>query len=116
MTTVSPGPGKASDDSPQLLERAAEVGELLSLLDRATQGRGGLLAFEGAAGIGKSRLLTAGIAAARERGMTVTRARGGSLKERSSVGAGLHGGLLGLGSGGSTAFILTTRRRWDHST
>ena len=40
-----------------LLERAKEVDEILDLLDRATQGRGGLLAFEGAAGIGKSRLL-----------------------------------------------------------
>ena len=77
----------SADAAADLLERAKEVDEILDLLDRATQGRGGLLAFEGAAGIGKSRLLAAAIEAAHERGMTVTRARGGSLEQEFAFGA-----------------------------
>ena len=77
----------SADAAADLLERAKEVDEILDLLDRAMQGRGGLLAFEGAAGIGKSRLLAAAIEAARERGMTVTRARGGSLEQEFAFGA-----------------------------
>ena len=80
--------GVVSADAPLgLLERAAELDEILGLLDSATKGRGGLLAFEGAAGIGKSRLLAAAIEAARERGMTVARARGGSLEQEFTFGA-----------------------------
>jgi DNA-binding CsgD family transcriptional regulator len=87
MTTASLGVTSASGAPPDLLERADELSEMVGLLDRAVAGRGGLLAFEGAAGIGKSRLLGAGIEAARERGMTVSRARGGSLEQEFAFGA-----------------------------
>ena len=43
----------------QLLEREAELAAIAALVDGARQGSGRLLAFEGRAGVGKSRLVAA---------------------------------------------------------
>ena len=66
--------------TPVLLERATECAALHAALDRARAGDGGLLAIEGAPGIGKSRLVRAGSEAAAKAGMRVLAARGGELE------------------------------------
>src|SRR3712207_9227736 len=66
--------------TPALLERDAELGSILRALDRAGEGDGLLVAVEGPAGIGKTRLLRAAVAAAEERGVLVLAARGGELE------------------------------------
>src|SRR3712207_7599268 len=65
---------------PLLLERDIELNELRRGLRRAQEGEGGLVAVEGPAGIGKTRLLRAGQALAEEEGMLVLSARGGELE------------------------------------
>lgn len=55
--------------------RAEEVAALAALLDAAAAGRGGTAVIEGEAGIGKTRLLTAALALAGERGMAVALGR-----------------------------------------
>ena len=64
----------------QLLERDVELGAIRRAIDRAREGEGGLLAFEGPAGIGKTRLLRAAQALAEEQGLLVLVARGGELE------------------------------------
>lgn len=60
---------------------------LVGLVDQAARGRGGLVVLEGPAGIGKTRLLAAGQELGAERGMTVVKARGGSLEQDFAFGA-----------------------------
>lgn len=63
-----------------LLERAAEVAAITAAIDAAVAGSGSVLLAEGAAGIGKTRLL----AHARERaaaGMTVLTARAAEYED-----------------------------------
>ena len=62
-----------------LLEREAELSELDRLVADACAGRGRLVLIEGPPGIGKTRLLDAVRAGARERGMTVLAARASEL-------------------------------------
>ncbi|MEA2423155.1 MAG: hypothetical protein QOF55_2254, partial [Thermoleophilaceae bacterium] len=62
-----------------LLEREDELRQLDRLLDDACAGRGRMVLFEGPPGIGKTRLLEAGRALARERGMVVLSARASEL-------------------------------------
>src|SRR5262245_11833263 len=54
-----------------LVGRARELKELIAGLDRAHQGRGGVLLLSGEPGIGKSRLAEEVAGAAEERGMEV---------------------------------------------
>ena len=68
-----------------LLERDGEVERIGQALERAREGHGSVLAVEGPAGIGKTQLLAATRAAARERGMRVLRARGAELEQRVRV-------------------------------
>jgi AAA ATPase domain len=77
----------ASNPGP-LLGRDAEVELLTSLLDGISSG-GGVLVLYGEPGIGKSRLLAAAAAAARERGFTVVSATG-VQSEAHLPFAGLH--------------------------
>jgi DNA-binding CsgD family transcriptional regulator len=63
-----------------LLERDGELRQLADALARAESGRGGVVALLGAAGVGKTRLLTAVRDMADERGMTVLSARGATLE------------------------------------
>ncbi|HEX8087196.1 MAG TPA: AAA family ATPase [Solirubrobacteraceae bacterium] len=64
----------------ELLERDVELGAIRRALGRAREGEGGLLGFEGPAGIGKTRLLRAAQALAEEQDLLVLVARGGELE------------------------------------
>nr|MDQ3642213.1 AAA family ATPase [Actinomycetota bacterium] len=69
-----------------LVEREAETSYLARAIDGAYSGAGAFVLVEGPAGIGKSRLLEAGRAAAEERGVRVLRARGGELERDFAYG------------------------------
>jgi DNA-binding CsgD family transcriptional regulator len=64
----------------QLLEREAELDELVAALEDARAGLGRLVVLEGAAGIGKTRLLAAARETASRTGMEVLTARGTELE------------------------------------
>ncbi len=81
----------ASSGGP-LLERTGEVEAIAAALDQAAAGRGGLLLLEGAAGIGKTRLLWELRRLAGERGFTVLGARCDELE--GSIAFGLASQLL----------------------
>ena len=69
-----------------LLERDRELAALAGAIERSKSARGGVIVMEGQAGIGKTRLLTAGAALAGERGMGVLSARGGELEREFAYG------------------------------
>jgi DNA-binding CsgD family transcriptional regulator len=71
---------------PPLLEREVELAELTGLLERSRAGGGGLVVVEGAAGVGKTRLLGVVCDCAGESGFTVLRARGGELERGFAFG------------------------------
>jgi predicted ATPase len=70
-----------------MLERDAELVYLGSRLREAREGRGGVVAIEGPAGMGKSMLLAAAARRARELGLGLLKARGGELEEGMAFGA-----------------------------
>ena len=63
-----------------LLERDAEVAAIADAIASAHAGRGGVLLIEGAAGIGKTRLMLEAVARGREAGSRVLSARGGDFE------------------------------------
>ena len=65
----------------RLLEREAQLAVLEQALTRAAGGSGAMVAVEGAAGLGKSRLLAEGARRAEQRGMTVLAASGEELEQ-----------------------------------
>lgn len=67
-------------EEPPLLEREGELAVIAQRLAAASEGAGGLLMVEGAAGIGKTRLLQAACHGARDRDMTVLTTRAGELE------------------------------------
>ena len=67
-------------EASQLFERETEISTVDGALGQALSGLGGVLALEGAAGLGKSALLRATLARADQRGMVVLSARGGELE------------------------------------
>ncbi|HEX6405295.1 MAG TPA: AAA family ATPase [Pseudonocardiaceae bacterium] len=69
----------ARDEVP-LLEREGELAVIAQRVAEAYEGAGGLLMVEGAAGIGKTRLVQAACQGARERDMTVLATRAGELE------------------------------------
>jgi DNA-binding CsgD family transcriptional regulator len=73
-----------------LLERETELEVVRAVLDSARSGRGGLVVIEGPPGAGKSRLLTAARARARESGMRVLSARGAELEREFPFGVALQ--------------------------
>jgi DNA-binding SARP family transcriptional activator/DNA-binding CsgD family transcriptional regulator len=104
-----------------LLEREQELAAIGGLVDAALTGSGRLLVVDGAAGVGKTRLLDEASCAAAAAGMDVVRARGVALEDQFAFGivrqlfervlvaapaaeraellggtAGLAGGLLGF--------------------
>ncbi len=80
-------PGLPSDArTVPLLEREDQLELVERLLFEAREGRGALVLFEGAAGIGKSRLLGAACEGAEALGLQVLRARGGELERDFSYG------------------------------
>ena len=80
---------RGRDLSRALLEREVELAALSGRLDRlASTGEGGSVLLEGVAGIGKSSLLRALIASARERpALQVLTARGTELELELAFGA-----------------------------
>jgi tetratricopeptide (TPR) repeat protein len=71
----------------RLLERDAEMRYLRGRLRDAREGRGGVVAIDGPAGIGKSVLLAAAGRVAGELGLGLLRARGGELEAGMAFGA-----------------------------
>jgi DNA-binding NarL/FixJ family response regulator len=69
-----------------LLERDDEWVRLNELIDRAEAGAGGVVAVEGPAGIGKTRLIRSVRAEAAGRGLALASAVGGSLEQDFSFG------------------------------
>jgi DNA-binding CsgD family transcriptional regulator len=70
----------------RLVEREAELAEIRGLIGGATGGAGVLALVEGAAGIGKTRLLEEAVRLARETGMRVLHARGVALEQNFALG------------------------------
>ena len=81
---MSRGPSRAGPG--ELLERAAERGQIEHLLAGAMSGEGSALLFEGQAGIGKTTLLDVAGRLGREREMTVLTARGHELESNFAFG------------------------------
>jgi class 3 adenylate cyclase/DNA-binding CsgD family transcriptional regulator len=73
-------------EGPRLLEREAEIAALHAYVDAAAAGAGRLVAIEGRAGIGKSRLVAEAAAIAGEAGLAILRARGGELEHDFAYG------------------------------
>ncbi len=69
-----------------LLERDAELATLAAMVAAARAGEGQLVAIEGSAGIGKTRLLAEARAAAAEAGLDVLAARAGELEREFAFG------------------------------
>jgi DNA-binding CsgD family transcriptional regulator len=70
----------------ELLERERELRRLDALLDGAMEGRGGVVVVEGAAGIGKTRLLEATCQRGAERGLRVLSAHASDLERHFPYG------------------------------
>ena len=67
-----------------LLDRDAQLSALVAACERASHGAGAVVCLSGAAGIGKSALLEAAAALARERGLVSLSAAAGELERGSS--------------------------------
>ena len=65
----------------QLLDRAAEIATIAAAIESACSGSGSALLVEGAAGIGKTRLLTHACEQAAQAGMTVLAARAAEFED-----------------------------------
>src|SRR3954454_4902846 len=81
-----PSAAPTQPEGPILLEREAELAALHAYVDAAAAGAGRLVAIEGRAGIGKSRLLAEARAIAAEAGLTLLTARGGELEQDFAYG------------------------------
>jgi DNA-binding CsgD family transcriptional regulator len=73
--------GAEEPDAGPLLERAAEVAAITAAIDAAVAGSGSVLLVEGAAGIGKTRLLAHACERAAAAGMTVLTARAAEYED-----------------------------------
>ncbi|MDG9711380.1 ATP-binding protein [Streptomyces sp. DH10] len=71
---------------PRLLEREGELRCLGAAIAGAKAGRGAVVALEGSAGIGKTRLLRAAMELAAESGVAVVSARGGQMETEFAFG------------------------------
>jgi serine/threonine-protein kinase len=69
-----PQVGRAYLTKPALVGRLDELGTVCELATRASKGRGSSVLLEGAAGLGRSRLLDAALLESRFRGMRIARA------------------------------------------
>ena len=69
-----------------LLEREAELAAIQAYVEAAVSGNGRLVAIEGRAGIGKTRLLAETRAIAAQAGVTVVSARAGELEQEFAYG------------------------------
>jgi DNA-binding CsgD family transcriptional regulator len=78
--------GPAVHGTLDLLEREEELSALDAALARARSGQGQVVAVEGPGGIGKTRLLAAARASAREAGMRILHARASELERSFTFG------------------------------
>src|SRR3954454_7138522 len=78
--------GPPAPEGPRLLEREAELAALHAYVDSAAGGAGRLIAIEGRAGIGKSRLLAEARLIASHAGLVLLGARGGELEQDFAYG------------------------------
>ena len=79
--------GQTSHQRSELLERERELAAVAHALDGAVGGgTGALLFLAGEGGIGRTAVLTAAVAGAKERGLEVLRARGGELERDMTFG------------------------------
>jgi DNA-binding NarL/FixJ family response regulator len=81
--TLGTSPGRAP---PPLFEREAELAVIRAHVLGAREGTGGIVAIEGRAGMGKTRLLAEGRAAAVAAGLEVLAARGGEREDEFAYG------------------------------
>ena len=77
----------------ELVERDVELSAVTAVVEQAAGAAGGVLLVEGAAGVGKTRLLEALVQLADSRALLVLRARGGELEQ--SFPFGIAAQLLG---------------------
>ena len=70
----------------RLVERATELRQVMTLIERAREGTGGLLLLEGEAGIGKTTILREAAAIAAQEGIAVARATGHPIESTLSFG------------------------------
>ena len=75
-----------TEDSPPLWQRDMEVSRLTAALEAATRGEGSLVIVAGAAGAGKTALLSAAVGHARARNLLSRRGRGSELEQDLSFG------------------------------
>jgi DNA-binding SARP family transcriptional activator len=83
-----PAPPPAAVATPvDLVGRARELGVVAAAVDRTATGGSGVLLVEGAAGLGKTRLLAEATRLASDRGLRVLSARGSQLERSYGFGA-----------------------------
>src|ERR1700689_2331888 len=99
-----------------LLERGSEIAAIDAMISAACSGTGAVLLIEGAAGIGKTRLLAHACAQAAATGMTVLPARAAEYEDGYAWGvvrqlfeAELRAGTLTAGVDGGDAAALAAR-------
>jgi hypothetical protein len=98
-----------------MLERDVELEYLSARLGGTRGGHGGVVAIEGPAGIGKSRLLAATVAVAGELGLGVLRARGGELEAGIAFGVARQLFEPAVLSAGKTERRRPSCQTGDHS-
>jgi DNA-binding CsgD family transcriptional regulator/tetratricopeptide (TPR) repeat protein len=77
---AAPGEAGSAGAGGRLLEREDELRRIAAAIARASAGSGGVVALEGSAGIGKTRLLQAAMELAGTTGVEVVSARGGQFE------------------------------------
>ncbi|HEY1273906.1 MAG TPA: AAA family ATPase [Thermoleophilaceae bacterium] len=78
--------GRHHPEETALFERDEEISRLRDVMARAREGRGGVVAIEGPAGIGKTRLLDEAVPIAEAAGLSVLRARASELEREFGYG------------------------------
>jgi class 3 adenylate cyclase/DNA-binding CsgD family transcriptional regulator len=86
LGTRRPSAAAPLPQGPTLLEREGELAALHAYVDSATAGAGRLVAIEGRAGIGKTRLILEARSIATQAGVAVIAARGGELEQEFAYG------------------------------
>src|SRR3954470_10916036 len=81
-----PSSAPSRPEGPTLLEREGELAALHAYIDSAASGAGRLIAIEGRAGIGKTRLLADARTIATQAGLAVLSARGGEMEQEFAYG------------------------------
>ncbi|MEU6392299.1 AAA family ATPase [Streptomyces sp. NPDC046939] len=102
----SPGDRQPDEPDPEPVERERELALLAELTRHTAAGGPSLVLLEGPDGIGKTTLLHALLARAREQGLRIAHARTGQTGHRLPLSTA-HSLLAGLGADGPAASALT---------